>query len=171
MYFFIRKDSHLAASQRDTVPSETVRTYSRCFPPMRLSTSIIKLPPLTHPRQSPVQEPCTQCYRRRSVCDFLSPACTPCLIAGLACSDQESKDTISWLPPNHVLSRPRRRRGQNVLPFNRALGNRAGADSAALKASTSMIIRNDDLRSEMCDLHDAIHICKPLEHSKAHEER
>lgn len=61
------------------------------------------------PGSTQEQKHCSQCARRRLVCDGARPACRKCLSRGLMCSGYLNAPPLRWLTPGTVTSRTRGR--------------------------------------------------------------
>ncbi|KAK3315603.1 fungal-specific transcription factor domain-containing protein [Apodospora peruviana] len=97
-----------------------------------------------------VNTQCWECRRRRIVCDSTQPICTKCRSAGIVCPGYQDKKPLTWLAPNKVLSRPRKRKVPKVCGPERAAGSSGRTPSTSQEMGPAR-----GLRSEVCDVVEA----------------
>jgi hypothetical protein len=113
---------------------------------------------------------CWECQRRRLVCDCARPVCNKCHGAGLVCPGYEDKKPLTWLAPGRVLSRTRKPRGRTPSNQQPTVKKSAAVLKRPVPTTSPIldvagqrrleIVPVVKLRTDMCDLVDAVQYCK-----------
>ncbi|RWQ97118.1 hypothetical protein C8Q69DRAFT_462389 [Paecilomyces variotii] len=104
---------------------------------------------------------CWECLRRRLVCDSTRPVCNRCSIRGLVCLGYDNVKPLTFLAPGRVTSRNRRAKGTASHKLENDHHELTTRTRPTLSPRTEdVIISHIEMRSEACDIIQAVQYCK-----------
>lgn len=133
--------------------------------PHLMSETPIESQVATSEMQKSQKRHCWECIRRRLVCDSWRPVCNKCHAAGVECPGYDAQKPLRWLAPGAQGKVKSRTRQRKRLPVGKGRAGEAfkndTSDAERSQREGTELIPRIELRSETCDVVQAIYYCKP----------